>query len=531
MKKSNTQFFVDAIKRNWLLGVILFMAFVLGLYRWKDCPMFIDEAYSIALAQRSLFQIWLPQADMHSYYSNIMPPLYETILHFLWNPSGNLFLPRLFSIIFHVTGLYLMFLFIKNLLSRKVALISVFLVSLNNCYNIYAKMIRCYSFLNMLAMLSFYLFFRMIKSDRINLRYLLGLLLVNSMILYTFYFGAFVIILEIILAAISVERKNLLKIWGWLLSAFLLFIPWIPRLLEHIKVEPILNTDRNYSILEVVGDRFSYGLFGDGVSIFLYGGLLLWATVHLFILFKKKGNIRKELLALWLILVIPALIINALTYKVVDPYRIRYSLPFIFPLFVFAAFVIHRSSRIKGNFIFGILSLLSFSSLYVNDAPSVHSQNFHDFWQAPIARMSKHMAEFPLPKDDISLIYIEQPDSVPIFVYYFYGPEYFHQVSEDLENVNELSDSLKGSRCRIYYGQNLFNHDLLLDDIVESEKVDWIFLFYKDRPSVPKGNVDGQGGYEQYLKDVGLWDKVDLIYHKYKNMYYFDVYKVRKDRG
>ncbi|MFH1519728.1 MAG: glycosyltransferase family 39 protein [Candidatus Omnitrophota bacterium] len=533
IKKINIQIFFDAVKRNWLLGAILFMAFVLGLYRWKDCPMFVDEFYSITLAQRSLLQIWLSQADMHNYYLSIMPPLYETILHFFWNPSGNLFFPRLLSIIFHVTSLYLMFLLIKNLLSREVALITVFLVSLNNCYNIYAKMIRCYSFWNMLAMLSFYLFFRMIKLNRISLRYLLGLLLVNAMILYTFYFGAFVIILEIILAAIFVERKNLLKIWGWLLSAFLLFIPWVPRFLEHVAAEPILQTDRNYSIFEVVWERFSYGLFGNEVPLLLYGGLLLWATVHLFILLKKKGNSRKELLALWLILVIPALIINAITYKVVDPYRIRYLLPFVFPLFVFAAFIIHRSSKMRGNFIFGILSLVSLSSLYVYDAPSVDSQNFHDFWQATIARMSKQMAEFPLPKDDIALIYIEQPDFVPIFVYYFCGPQYFQQVSENLENLNKLSDSLKDSRYRIYYGQNLFNHDLLLDDIVESEKIDWIFLFYSDGQFMHKDNVDVEGKkfYKQYLKDIGLWDKIDLIQHKNKDMYHFDIYKVRKDRG
>ena len=256
----------------WILFLIFAGYLVLSLYRIKECQMTEDEFFSINIAQRSLGQIWSLKPHPNVFYFNSSPPMYETLLHFVWHFSHeSLFWARALSVALNAAALFMIFLISRLLFGRKAALMATALASFNYAYLLFSKMIRCYSFLNFLGLASFYIFFKMAKSRIADNKSLVFLLFINTAILYTFYFGGFVIILEGLLCGLFFPRKTLVKIWAFLFGSFALFLPWLGHFLENISKEPAfhLSLREPGKFLDVFFARLQNGIFhSTGLFIF-----------------------------------------------------------------------------------------------------------------------------------------------------------------------------------------------------------------------------------------------------------------------
>ena len=151
---------LNFIQKNWLILCLLVLSAYLSLYRIDDCHIWMDEFFSIHVANRTLSEIWSLEQHPNGFYFNRFPPLYETVLHCFWRPSGNnLLAARSVSITFNLIALYFIFLIAELLFDRQTGFIAMFLAAINYAYIFFSKMIRGYSFLNCLTLISFYLFF------------------------------------------------------------------------------------------------------------------------------------------------------------------------------------------------------------------------------------------------------------------------------------------------------------------------------------------------------------------------------------
>lgn len=509
----------------FLVFGVFFLAALLALYRINDCHLWIDEFFSINIAQRPLSDIWSLSPHPGKFYWNTMPPLYETVLHFFWDISGkNILLPRLLSVSFHLFALYFLFKLTSVVFNRNTAFIAVFLASMNAGYIYYSKMIRCYSFLNMLTILSLYLFFRIVKLGDLRRRCLAGIFLVNVFILYTFYFGAFVILMEIAMFLFLFRRQAQRAVSAWLISAFLPFLIWVPHLLRDLTTEnAVKHGVRVQGFFDSVFLRF-HSFFYDRTLFLFYVVIFLAVSFYGTVLFFKKKEPGVYVAALACFLLIPVLIINLLTSAMaMDPARIRYTFIFMFPFFVLSAYAIVNLRKIFRIAIFIVFFAVSLKSF---DAYAKLSTNNLAFWPAPIALLSKEARDFPVKPHEKVLIEIQTDLYMPLFVYYFYGPEFLRPVSyPDLwANYKMLKQGI--GPYKIVYNIACLNVHLLLSvDMIP--EADWLFLFYSDWSSGCWG-PDFIKIYLDKAESRGLRERLVFIERKKVGAFSLAIFKVEK---
>ncbi|MCX6340342.1 MAG: glycosyltransferase family 39 protein [Candidatus Aureabacteria bacterium] len=233
------------------LGVLLRMLTLPASFVW------LDEANSILGASQGL-----PGLIHFMRTQENGPPLFQIILHCwirLWGDRDVVcaMLPLIFS---SLTPLLLFFLS-RDLFGTRAGLWAVFLSSVNTVSIEEATNIRHNSLLELLTVLSFLFYFRMLKLRRAFWPYLL----VCVLGIYTHYYFAFVIISQLLLSAIFF-RKRLLLSCGSLCLVGIVFAPWIPFLLSQ------LGNGAN-SWLPVVSDlrvlgRFLYEAFIEDSGMF-----------------------------------------------------------------------------------------------------------------------------------------------------------------------------------------------------------------------------------------------------------------------
>lgn len=176
-----------------------------------------DEAFSYLLAKQHFFNILPLTAKDYN------PPLYYLVLHFWMKIFGSSELSlRLISLIFYWGTIYVVFLFLKNILKINQTywlFLYLLLFLINPLLNYYAFEARMYMPFAFLSTLSFYFFWTK-KIKNYVLTSILGL--------YTHYFMLFVIFSQLLFNVII--YKNSRELQRSLINfckIFIFFIPWI----------------------------------------------------------------------------------------------------------------------------------------------------------------------------------------------------------------------------------------------------------------------------------------------------------------
>jgi mannosyltransferase len=200
-----------------------------------------DEGFSLYSASNILDFLGSP-ARLYAGYFELHPPLYFIILHFwikLFGTSeGALRTP---TTIAGIISLYMIFLLGKALYDKKTGIIAslILMVSLYDIFNV-CQEARPYAFLNLFTLCSYYYLWKATEEGGLKNLILYGLFTI--MLIYTHYYGAFIILAQNIYVAVFLffrgSRSSDYLDWKkWLLcqgAIALAFMPWIGFLLYHL---------------------------------------------------------------------------------------------------------------------------------------------------------------------------------------------------------------------------------------------------------------------------------------------------------
>ncbi len=216
---------------------ILLLALALRVFRLDFQPLWWDEGYSLFFATRDLGTLLARTAiDIH-------PPLYYALLQ-LWLAligTGDV-AARWLSVALGIATIPLLYALARKLFDARVALTAASLLALSPLHVYYSQEVRMYGLVTLLALASLDLFVESFAStDR---RPMLAYILVTTAALYTQYYAAFIVLLEIALAFLW-NRKNLKsKILAWFAIA-LLYLPWmlyaVPKLYAYVTAKVALE--------------------------------------------------------------------------------------------------------------------------------------------------------------------------------------------------------------------------------------------------------------------------------------------------
>ena len=240
-----------------------------------------DEPFSIFHAQQSISEIW-------SYFTTAAennPPLYHIFLHFWIKFFGiSAFSVRFPSLLFSCATAVIIYLIGKRFFNLKIGLIASLLFSFSTIHVYYAHESRTYPLFCLLTALSLFANFGIIKSPHKKRNYIL-LIITNILLIYSHYFGFFVLLVELISFLVCRQRKNVLK--GVCISFTTIGLCYLP--LVFTLFSRFTDSVNNGTWVKPPGKSELYGY----INIFInnrYNTLvyLLVIFVALIILWKKK---------------------------------------------------------------------------------------------------------------------------------------------------------------------------------------------------------------------------------------------------
>lgn len=199
-------------------AVCLFYLWVRFWGLTNSCLWF-DEIFSVQAAE-------LPLRELFGFVALdlVHPPLFYLLLK-LWILAfgDGLFYARLFAFSIAAATLFPFYLLCRELKLKIWTLVAaLFLFSVNGTLIKYAQEVRMYGLLQLLSILSIWLFLRFYNRGK-NIRVLT---LVNVALVYTHYFGWLVILSEITLIFLF-QRVKIRHVLVMLLIDVAAFVPWL----------------------------------------------------------------------------------------------------------------------------------------------------------------------------------------------------------------------------------------------------------------------------------------------------------------
>ncbi|MCK9202897.1 MAG: glycosyltransferase family 39 protein [Bacteroidales bacterium] len=220
--------------KKWI-NIFIFPVFLLALNAVLKF-LFLD-ARDVAMDEP--FTIYFAQATGHDLFEMLKtennPPLFFILLHFWIKLFGiSAFSVRFFPCIFSIATAVVLYFLGGNFFSFRVGVIASLLFTFSNYHMLFAHEARVYSLFALLTVISMYLFCLCLQKEKHG-KYLFCLSVINALLLYSHFFGAFVILIQLITILVpGIFRKQLLKhIPGSIAVTILLYSPYIPVLMHR----------------------------------------------------------------------------------------------------------------------------------------------------------------------------------------------------------------------------------------------------------------------------------------------------------
>jgi len=252
-------------RTGWLLAAILFIGFLLRiLYCW-NLPLSGDE--SVSLLQAAGKALDYPRRIPHSptpvrqiqslmEYSpdrglsdvlksmeqtGMHPPFYYLLLHSLIKYAGNdVLLLRIFSVVFSVLSIGLLFSIGRKLRSPACGLLAAALLAFSPYSVQFALLIRPYPLVMFLSLLSFRLILEFTETGQKQRSLLLYLAFVFTAVVgfYSIYLFIFVFVFDLAFLVLSnpKQKRNWMAAAATSCLVFLFYLPWLPTFFHQLKV-------------------------------------------------------------------------------------------------------------------------------------------------------------------------------------------------------------------------------------------------------------------------------------------------------
>jgi uncharacterized membrane protein len=201
--------FVQNYGFEWSLSAILLIAAILRFTGLTSQSYWLDELFSAGVSNpaNSFSTMW------HATLADVHPPLYQSILWLWYKIFGfTETTGRTLSAVIGFLGVYSLYLLGKEFYNKRVGLYAAIIASMNYFLIYYSQEVRSYALLFLFTTLSYLYFVKVIKQYS-KKTFVLYLLFTNAL-LYTHYFGLFLVATQVFVFAFAVmalkEKRRLL---------------------------------------------------------------------------------------------------------------------------------------------------------------------------------------------------------------------------------------------------------------------------------------------------------------------------------
>jgi 4-amino-4-deoxy-L-arabinose transferase-like glycosyltransferase len=246
--------------RNFIIFLILGIGAFLRLYNISGKALWYDEACSLSFTGYGWQDILT-----HRYMTR---PVYFIILK-LWVGlfgSGE-FVARLPSAIFGIVSIIIIYKIAKLLFNQNVGMLSAFFFSISPFQIYYSRELRNYSLFLLLALLSMFVFIKILDRGRAILYSLY--VMINILLVYTHPFGVYIILAQTTYLLVLFKKVKLDSRWIMaqiiLILFSLLFLFWLSGRFGHVVNNELdYITVPNFRSLLETAEVFSYGGYIQG---------------------------------------------------------------------------------------------------------------------------------------------------------------------------------------------------------------------------------------------------------------------------
>lgn len=374
-----------------------------------------DEPFTIYHAQFDFFEM----IDFLKNYNN--PPLFEVVLHFWIKFFGiSVNSVRVLPILFSSFSVFFIYKIGKDFFSEKIAIVSSVLFTFSRMQIWYAHDCRVYSLFLLLTVISFYLFFKLLKDGRLSKINFVYLIIVNSLIIYAHYFGMFVWFLQgLIVVTFHLKNKYILKtFFAMILFCSITYVPQILTLLERFTVSAKGGTWlKAPSGLESIYNMIWTFCNAPVVTVLSIGLLIVGLVKFIGFSDRKIQNPFVKYVIFWF--VIPFFLMFFISYKIpmfLDRYLIFLTPAFYLLLAVSVSFLFNKKTIYYSVYFVLITSFVISSSLNPDKKRNV--KDAVNFIQSR--------------KNNRTIVLVCSPDFMTNFAYY-YNQNYFKQIEQGKE--------------------------------------------------------------------------------------------------
>jgi mannosyltransferase len=294
--------------------LILIAILVLGLFLRTYCltceSVWLDEGYSIFWAKQE------PSQMIDAVSKDVHPPLYFLILHYWINLFGDSeFALRFLSVIFGLLAIIMMYMVGNLLFNKDMGIMGSLILSISVFHIHYSQEIRSYSLMVLLTLVSMYFFLKLL--ERRSYPISAGYIASSTLLIYTHFFGLFVIAAQnIYLASLFIITRKTTKrgFRRWIILQailFVLYLPWLGFLIRQaliIQGGEFLGWLAQPSILLMASSFFEYsGYFNVAAPLwvlFLSAALsiiFIILSLNSILKIKKSGRGKILFLVIWLL--------------------------------------------------------------------------------------------------------------------------------------------------------------------------------------------------------------------------------------
>lgn len=218
---------------RWGLVAILLLSFGLSVRCLACESIWVDEGATIAAARgetTNIIPVLIAVIDNN-------PPLTYLIWHFWIKVTGlSEFSLRMLSVFAGLLTSVILYQLGRILFDRQVGMLSALMLISSGFHLYYAQTVRSNSLLELLALISFLLFVRLLAQNTFRNRAAYGV--INVLLLYTHYYGIFILLAHTIFFTVQNWRTGPNRFWRqslhWISTQAIIgtaFIPWLPMML------------------------------------------------------------------------------------------------------------------------------------------------------------------------------------------------------------------------------------------------------------------------------------------------------------
>ncbi len=505
-------------KRDTIIPLLLTIGGgIIRFFRLGNNSFWIDELGQLVVSARDLPGI----IEGVSYH--LSPPLDYLLLHITIAFGQSEFLVRANSAIFGTVTIFFIYHISKRLFNKEIALISSVLLAFSRFHIHFSQEARMYSLFCMLTVISFYLLWMYIEQKK-NKYYLL-LLFTDLVLLYTHYYGLFVIVSQGLYLGLQFIypkqewnfrdfAKQLFHTYFGFLIVGIVYLPWMGTLLTQInrsynQIIPRASINQNWIhsfvkifsraswhtvYSQIITRRFN-SIFGTPWPEQLFSPFelifLLLAIIGIICSFISKKKLKMPVIFLSIWLFLPLLLVTLAGVNlgtryfifILPPYLIMISLGIV----ELKNWFIAKWGQKLGTLTTGLLIVLIGSIVFM----SLYDYFFHyekDDWRG-IGEFLEKNAE---PADTILIIGGDNS----------YIKHYYHG-SSSIRDADYM------------YGELAFiNTYEDLSDFVYSDGCKWIFVSGHSNNIFSYGEIEIEGLVLKLLRDN--MDAVEKVYHQGK---------------